>query len=55
MNRETWKIYYRQVRIWKREQDKAIMDAMIYGTGFVRVDSEGFVNHVLPETIYINE
>jgi hypothetical protein len=54
MNRATWKWYYRQLRITRREAAKAHMDAMIFGTGFVRVSDDGFVNHLLPQAVYIS-
>lgn len=51
MNRQLWKWYYRQLRIVRRESWKATMDTMIYGVGFVRVTADGFVNHILPESV----
>jgi len=54
MNRAIWKWYYRQLRIIRRETAKANTDAMIFGTGFVRISEDGFVNHVLPQAVYIN-
>lgn len=53
MNREAWKFYYRQLRIVRRESWKAAMDMVIYGTGYVRVDDNGFVNHILPQSVVI--
>jgi hypothetical protein len=35
-----WKIYWRQLRIIKRETAKQYMDTMIFGTGFVEVGPE---------------
>lgn len=52
MNRQIWKWYYRQMRIVRRETAKASIDCLIYGTGFVRITDDGFVNHILPEAIY---
>jgi hypothetical protein len=35
-----WKFIYRQYRIVRREAKKAALDAMIYGSGMVRVGSD---------------
>lgn len=51
IGRQTWKAYYRMQRIAKREALKAYMDAIVYGSGFVRM-KDGFVNHVLTEAVY---
>lgn len=32
-----WKIYWRQMRIIKRETHKQYMDCVLFGTGFVQV------------------
>ena len=36
-----WKKLYRMARVEYRERSKAFSDAMIYGTGFVKVDATG--------------
>jgi hypothetical protein len=51
MTREIWKVYYRTLRIAQREAAKAAVDAMIFGTGFVFVSNEGFINHIRPEAV----
>lgn len=51
MPRVVWKWYYRQLRIVRREGRKALMDAAVYGTGFYQISGEGFVNHVLPQSV----
>jgi hypothetical protein len=51
MNRQTWKWYYRQLRIIRRESWKATEDMMIFGTGYVRISDDGFINHIRPESI----
>ena len=44
--REHWKKIYRALRIARRESMKAAHDLMIFGTGIVRVDSQGNAKHV---------
>lgn len=48
MTRSTWKRFYRQMRIIRREQSKAFTDAMIFGTGVVYCgpDVPDFIRHV---------
>lgn len=53
MNRQVWKWYYRQLRIARREAWKASLDCMIYGTGFVRVSEDGFINHIHPWSVQL--
>lgn len=53
MNRATWKAYYRLMRIIRRETYKAHTDCLLYGTGFVRVSDEGFVNHIYPWAVRV--
>ena len=36
--RRRWKVYYRLLRIARRESWKAAMDMAIYGTGYIHVD-----------------
>lgn len=47
-----WKWYYRQLRIVRRESTQAWMDTLIFGTGYVRVTDDGFINHIRPEAIH---
>lgn len=57
MSREAWKIYYRMLRIHRREQSKAWADMLVFGTGFLRVGPDLLtdVNHVLPQSVFIND
>ena len=41
MPRHAWKVLYRMARVDSRERSKAFSDAMLYGTGFVKVDVNG--------------
>jgi hypothetical protein len=50
--RAAWKAYWHQLRIIRREAFKAQRDAMIFGIGCVRI-KDGFINHVLPQAIFI--
>ena len=43
--RPLWHWWYRELRIARRESDKSLMDAVIFGIGFTRVTADG-VNHV---------
>lgn len=54
MTKAQWKIFYRQLRIIRRESAKAAIDCMIFGCGFVRVSDEGFVNHILPQAVVMD-
>lgn len=49
MPRWLWRWFYRQHRIIRRETNKAAVDALIFGIGYVRTSEDGFVNHVRPE------
>lgn len=51
--RAKWKVYWRQVRIVRRETAKAARDMLIFGTGCVFMSGDGFINHVLPEAVLI--
>lgn len=53
MTRTVWKLYYRQLRMIRRESLKAATDMLIYGTGFVRITDDGFINHILPQSVVI--
>ena len=48
MNRRTWKIYHRLQRIIVRESWKAYEDAVIFGTGAVKIDNETGEPHHVP-------
>lgn len=50
MSRAAWKVYYRMLRIYRREAFKAWQDTLVFGTGYLRV-KDGFINHILPEHI----
>lgn len=54
MSREAWKVYWRTLRIMRRESLKAAMDAMAFGTGYVFVSNEGFINHIRPEAVFLD-
>jgi len=41
MNRKEWKTCYRLLRVAKREATKAIIDTMMYGSGFVHIPADG--------------
>jgi len=41
MNRQAWKIFYRYLRVSKRESLKASVDMMLFGTGAVMVPNDG--------------
>lgn len=55
MTRERWKQLWRVIRIARREYAKSYMDVMCYGTGMVRITTEG-VEHcpirLVPTPIY---
>lgn len=44
-----WLTYHRQLRINRRECDKAFMDTVLFGCGFTRV-SPGGITHIPYET-----
>jgi hypothetical protein len=46
MDRRQWRNLYREVRIIRREAGKAAFDAMVYGSGFVRIDNDRSVHHI---------
>ena len=45
MNKQQWEIYYRSLRIHRREVTKAKQDMMLYGSGYISVVN-GEVKHV---------
>ncbi len=51
MNRQAWKIYYSLLRIIRRENSKAMLDMMTHGTGIVRIDDDGNINHIYPWSV----
>lgn len=55
MNRRAWKVYWRMLRIYNREQRKAWQDTLIFGTGFLLTTSDGYQNHVLPWSVLAQE
>ena len=46
MSRATWKVYYRALRVCRREAGKAYIDALMYGVGYVRVTPGADPEHV---------
>ncbi len=52
MNRTEWKAAYRTLRILRRENTKAAMDCLLYGTGVVVVTPGADPRHVPPADIY---
>lgn len=40
MNRHTWRIFHRMLRIIQRESRKASTDMLIYGTGVVHIGAK---------------
>ena len=49
--KQRWKIIHRAMRIARREANKASVDCMMYGTGVVRITSDG-AKHVPLSDIY---
>jgi hypothetical protein len=41
MTRAAWRWWYREIRIVRRECEKGMMDLMIHGSSFIRVDADG--------------
>lgn len=39
--RQWWKITWRAIRVYHREQAKATTDMMLYGTGVVKIPDDG--------------
>lgn len=50
-----WRVYWRNMRIFRREAGKAAADALIYGSGFLKIDDvlSGRVSHVLPQNVML--
>ena len=47
MTKAAWKWFYRQQRIVARESSKAVVDMMLYGAGYVKLNNEtGEVSHI---------
>lgn len=51
--RQQWKVFYRTVRIARREHLKAFVDAMAFGVGFVMVTADGTIERLDPATVLI--
>ncbi|MBF8177819.1 hypothetical protein [Herminiimonas contaminans] len=51
--REWWRLYYRYIRVAKREALKATNDVMFYGTGFVSIDADGSAKHIPLESMLV--
>jgi hypothetical protein len=41
MNKQEWKIFYRKLRVTRREAMKVAIDTMVYGTGVMYVPDDG--------------
>ncbi|MDB5405214.1 MAG: hypothetical protein JWL84_126 [Rhodospirillales bacterium] len=56
MSRAAWKIYWRQLRIIRRESAKAMTDCVLFGTGVVECgpDVPDFVRHVPVEKVVLS-
>lgn len=52
VNRKQWKWVYRLVRLNRREASNAFDDMMVYGSGFVRIHSDGTSHHVPTLSVY---
>ena len=46
MNKQEWKIYYRLLRIVRRESLKVTLDCIVYGTGCMRINEKGEPEHI---------
>ncbi len=44
--RERWKALHRMQRVIKREQFKASMDVLVYGSGVVYIPNDGDPKHI---------
>ena len=51
MNKATWKVYYRALRVCRRETGKAYLDALMYGVGYVKVIPGADPEHVPARTM----
>lgn len=40
MTKDQWKIFYRRLRITRREINKAIKDSILYGNGFIKFNDK---------------
>lgn len=50
MTKVEWKAFYRQMRIIRRESNKACIDAINYGIGYTIIDLVG-IRHIPVEEI----
>ena len=50
--RQQWKIYYRAMRVARREALKAMYDQLLYGMGAVMVPTRGDPYHVPVHRIF---
>jgi hypothetical protein len=46
MNKATWKVHYRLLRIARREALKAAVDAISFGAGFTMITADGEIRHI---------
>lgn len=52
MTRAAWKVFYRDLRISRREASKVWLDAAIYGVGFVFASGDGPPQHISVAEVY---
>ena len=46
MLRPEWKTFYRQLRIARREVQKAALDLLVFGTGAIFMGNNGIAKHI---------
>lgn len=53
MTRDQWKKTWRQLRICRRESNKAAMDTLLFGSGFVKIGPNvpDLIQHIPLENI----
>lgn len=52
--REAWRLYYRKLRIRRREAALAAEDMVIYGTGYLLVDDDGTSRRIPPRVVWVD-
>lgn len=52
--REAWRLYYRKLRIRRRETRLAADDMVLYGTGYLRVDADGTSRRIHPRDVWVD-
>lgn len=54
--REAWYIYYRMLRIVRRESYKVYIDVLIYGSGFTMITNDAnYIRHIPIEQVIIKD